>query len=311
MKLLFMGSGDFALPSLERLLDSPDHSVEALFTQPDKPAGRGHAVRPPPTKALAAAHGVAVHQPKKVRAPESVELVRELAPACIVVVAYGQIIPTSILEIPPKGIINVHASLLPTYRGAAPIQWAIARGETRTGVTTMLMDEGLDTGPVLLQREVAIDGEDTTESLEPRLAELGAELLMETLAQWERGVLVPAPQDDALASLAPRIKKEDARVAWSASAQDIACRVRAFRPWPVAFTELAGGELKIWRARAAALGHRSSPGTLLDVTAEGLLVACGDATSLLVTEVQAPGRGRLPAADFARGQRLAPGRSLG
>ena len=307
-----MGSGGFALPSLERLLSSTEHSVEALFTQPDKPAGRGHRLREPPTKPLAAAHAVAVHQPEKVRAPEAVELVRTIAPECIVVVAYGQIIPQSILDIPPRGIINVHGSLLPAYRGAAPIQWAIARGETRTGVTTMLMDAGLDTGPVLLSRELDITPEDTAETLEPRLAELGAELLVATLSQWERGALVPTPQDDALASLAPRIKKEDARIDWSVPAEDIACRVRAFRPWPIAFTEVSGRELKIWRARPAKdLEKSAPPGVVVASDSSGLVVACGASSALLVEEVQAAGKARMPAVDFARGQRLDPGARLG
>jgi methionyl-tRNA formyltransferase len=311
MKLVFMGSGAFALPSLERLLASPEHRVEALFTQPDKPAGRGHRLRPPPTKAPVAARGIPVYQPAKVRATEAVELVRGLAPECIVVVAYGQIIPKSILELPPKGIINVHGSLLPAYRGAAPIQWAIARGETRTGVTTMLMDEGLDTGPVLLQDALEIGPEDTAESLEPKLAELGAELLTETLSRWARDAIVPAPQDDALASLAPRIKKEDAAVDWTVPAREIACRVRAFRPWPIAFTELLGRELKIWRAREIALPGSAPPGAIVALEASGFVVACGSASALLLEEVQVAGKARVPAADFARGQRLAPWMKLG
>ena len=172
-----MGSGSFAVPSLRALLASPSHEVVALVTQPDKPAGRGHRLRLPPTKHVAIEHGLDVHQPARVRHPEAVELVRELAPTCIVVVAYGQIIPKSILDIPPKGIINVHASLLPRYRGAAPIQWAIARGETETGVSTMVMDEGLDTGPVLLQEPTPIGPDETSSELEPRLAALGVSLL--------------------------------------------------------------------------------------------------------------------------------------
>ena len=185
MKLVFMGSGRFAVPSFRALLDS-SHTVTALITQPDKPAGRGHAIHAPPTKTLALERSVPVHQPKKMRDPESVALIQELAPDCIIVAAYSQIIPNSILDIPPKGIINVHGSLLPAYRGAAPIQWAIVRGETETGITTMQMDEGLDTGAILLQKKIPIEPENTSASLEDKLALVGAELILETLTGWRR-----------------------------------------------------------------------------------------------------------------------------
>ena len=321
MKLLFMGSGSFAVPSLRALLASPSHEVVALVTQPDKPAGRGHRLRLPPTKHVAIEHGLDVHQPARVRHPESVELVRELAPECIVVVAYGQIIPKSILDIPPKGIINVHASLLPRYRGAAPIQWAIARGETETGVSTMLMDEGLDTGPVLLQEKTPIDPDETSSVLEPRLAVLGARLLERTLELWADGALVPTPQDDSDATLAPRIKKEDALVDWSLPARTIASQVRAFDPWPVAFTTFAGVPLKIWKARALG-GTTSSPhGTVVavgdggdsdsDSDSDTISVACGEGTILAIRDVQLSGKARMAAADFARGKRLRLGTRLG
>ena len=311
MRLLFMGSGGFALPSLEALLES-SHQVLSLITQPDKPAGRGHDLRMPKTKSLALERGVAVHQPPKVRAEAAVELVRAIAPEVIVVVAYGQIIPASILEIPPRGTVNVHGSLLPRYRGAAPIQWAIARGETETGVTTMLMDAGLDTGPILLQKAISISEQDTGGTLEAKLAPLGAELLLETLSRWERGDLAPIPQDDRKATLAPRIKKEEALVDWSLPATEIHCRVRAFDPWPVAFVNLAGGALRIWRTRvAAAGGAEADPGRILGVEREGLIVACGGRSSLRVEEVQPAGKGRMTASAFARGKRLEPGDFLG
>jgi methionyl-tRNA formyltransferase len=311
MKLLFMGSGGFALPSLQALLDS-SHQVLALITQPDKPAGRGHELRMPKTKSLALARGVPVHQPPRVRAGGAVELVGGIAPDLIVVVAYGQIIPASILQIPPRGIVNVHGSLLPRYRGAAPVQWAIVRGETETGVTTMLMDEGLDTGPILLQKEIAIAEEDTGGTLEAKLAVLGAELLLETLSRWERRDLDPTPQDDAKATLAPRIKKEEALIDWSRPAREIHCRVRAFVPWPVAFVALDGDALRVWRTRVGpGGGPEAEPGRILSVEGEGLAVACGGRTVVVVEEVQPAGGARMSAAAFARGKRLAPGGFLG
>ncbi len=308
-----MGSGAFALPSLEALLDS-SHEVLALVTQPDKPAGRGHELRMPKTKALALERNLAVHQPAKVRAEEAISTVRAIAPEAIVVVAYGQIIPPAILEIPKRGTVNVHGSLLPRYRGAAPIQWAIARGETTTGVTTMLMDAGLDTGPILLQKKMAIQEEDTGGSLETKLAPIGAELLLETLSRWERGELTPVPQDDAKATLAPRIKKEDALVDWSIPAAEIERKVRAFDPWPVAFVPLRGGvSLRIWKTRVAPPTETSvaGPGRILHIERDALVVACGGRTALIVDEVQPAGKERMSASAFARGKRLAPGDFLG
>lgn len=316
MKLIFIGSGAFAVPSLEALGRS-SHELLGLFAQPDKPAGRGHGLSMPKTKAAALELGIPVHQPAKIRAPEAVELVRDLAPELIVVVAYGQIIPRAVLEIPPKGIINVHASLLPAYRGAAPIQWAIASGEKVTGVTTMLMDEGLDTGPVLLSREHPIAADETTASLEPALARLGAELLLETVEAWGNDAITPKPQDDAAATLAPRIKKEDGRIDWSSTALVIDRRIRAFQPWPVAYAESSDATLQVKLFQATPLPRASAkdssshsgvasaaPGTLLAIEGDGVSIACGEGTRLRVLEVQAPGRARMSAAAFARGRRL-------
>lgn len=300
-----MGSGRFSVPSLNALLDSP-HPVAALITQPDKPAGRGHRLTMPPTKPIALEHSIPVHQPIKIRAPESIELIREIAPDCIVVVAYGQIIPKSILEIPPKGIVNVHGSLLPAYRGAAPIQWSIARGETQTGISTMLMEEGLDSGPVLLDRKVSIDATDTGESLEAKLAPLGAELLLETLEAWEEGNISPRIQDESLVTLAPRIKKEDARIDWTLPAEAIEARVRAFIPWPVAFTKLQGAEVKIYQSRVEPPG-KALPGETVAIDRDGVVVACGGGTRLRLIRAQAQGKKQMAAADFARGKRLTPG----
>jgi methionyl-tRNA formyltransferase len=316
MRLVFMGSGSFAVPSLRALLASPAHDVAALVTQPDKPAGRGHRLRLPATKRVALEYGIDVHQPDRVRKPEGVELVRRLAPECVVVVAYGQIIPKAILEIPPRGIINVHASLLPRYRGAAPIQWAIANGEPETGVTTMLIDEGLDTGPILLQEATSLHGDETSAQLEPRLAVLGASLLIRTLEAWVSGALSPQPQDDTQATLAPLIKKEEGIIDWSSSATAISRRVRAFDPWPVAQTTLSGQPIKIWKARPIALeGPRAQnptepPGAVATIGPKGFDVACGEG-NLAIEEVQPAGKPRMPAADFARGKRLRVGDVVG
>lgn len=313
MKLVFMGSGSFALPSLQAILES-SHELQALFTQPDKPAGRGHKLRMPRTKELALERGVAVHQPQRVKSEESVATLSALAPDCIVVVAYGQIIPRSVLEIPQKGIINVHASLLPRYRGAAPIQWAIAEGERETGVTTMLMDEGLDTGPILLQKPHPIARDDTGGSLEAKLAPIGAQLLLSTLLLLENGTVVPIPQDDSQASLAPRIKKEDALVDWSWPAKRIHDRVRAFDPWPVAYVELDGNPLKIWRTRLAAVplppDGAARPGEILSLNDQAVWIACGEGSRLGLEELQAAGKSRIGAVEFARGRRLVPGDAL-
>ena len=306
MKLIFMGSGTFAVPCFKALLDS-QHDVLALVTQPDKPAGRGHALRMPPTKRLAIEQAIPIHQPPKVRAQECVELIREIAPDCIVVVAYGQIIPKSILDVPPHGIINVHGSLLPAYRGAAPIQWSIARGEKETGVTTMLMDEGMDTGPSLLTRKISIGPEDTGGSLGEKMAPLGAELLIETLDAWEHGKITPQPQDDSRATKAPIIKKEHARIDWNLRAEEIECRIRAFTPWPVAYAELDGATVRIHRAKVGTSSNRP-PGATLVVDKDGIAIACGFGTSLRLVEVQAQGKKKMAADAFARGQRITPGR---
>ncbi|MGH9322543.1 MAG: methionyl-tRNA formyltransferase [Vicinamibacteria bacterium] len=311
MRLVFMGSGGFALPSLRALLAS-QHEVVALITQPDKPAGRGHELRMPPTKSLALDQGISVHQPPRVRAEDSVALLRGLAPECIVVVAYGQIIPASVLAIPPLGIINVHGSLLPRYRGAAPVQWSIARGETETGVTTMLMDEGLDTGPVLLQKSIPIAEDDTGGSLEAKLASPGAQLLLETLPRWAQRDLLPKPQNEELATLAPRIKKEDGLIDWNWTAREIHSRRRAFDPWPVAHVLFDEAPLRIWKTKVASEARESAPpGQILAFEGERVLVASGGRSRLLIEDVQLAGRARMSAAAFARGKRLAVGDRFG
>jgi methionyl-tRNA formyltransferase len=312
VRIVFMGSGAFAIPCFEELLDS-GHDVAALVTQPDRQKGRGKALAPPPLKPIAEARGVRVLQPRRVREGEAQEALRRLEPQLQVVVAFGQILPRSVIDLAPLGTVNVHASLLPKLRGAAPIQWAIANGETRTGVSTMLIDEGLDTGPVLLQRQLTIHPEETAADLEPRLARLGADVLAETVRGLSDRLLEPTPQDHERATLAPLLKKEDGRIDWAMPAPQIACRVRGFHPWPGTFTACEGRSLKVLSARAEPLegSLAPTPGTVLDLGAEGLAVACGGGSRLLLTEVQPESRRPMPAAAFAAGARLRPGDTLG
>lgn len=309
MRIIFLGTPDFAVPSLERLVEA-GHEVAAVYTQPDRPVGRKQALTPPPVKQKALALGLPVRQPEKVRRPEVVEEIRQLAPEVMVVVGYGQIIPQSIIDIPPRGIVNVHASLLPKYRGAAPIQWAIARGETVTGVTTMRIDAGLDTGDILLARETPIGPEETAVELSARLAVMGADLLIETLEGLRAGTIVPKPQDHSQATLAPILKKEDGRIDWRLSAREIFNRVRGFVPWPGAHTEFRGSLLHIWRCRPAP-ENLPGPEGLLKAIGRRLLVVCGEGTSLELLEVQPEGRKRMSADAFLNGVRLSENERLG
>jgi len=309
MRVVFLGSGRFAIPSLEALL-AAGHDVAAVVTQPDREKGRGRELSPPPLKPAAAARGLKVLQPRRVREPEALAALQALAPEAQVVVAYGQILPRAVIDVAPRGTVNVHASLLPRYRGAAPVQWAIVNGEKETGVTTMLIDEGLDTGPVLLSRATPIGEEETAGELETRLAHLGGQLLVETLAELQAGRLVPRPQDAARASLAPIIKKEDGLIDWSRPAEALARRVRGFHPWPGAYTSARGRGLKVLRARAES-GGEGAPGTLLRIDREGIVVTSGEGSALRLVEVQPESRHAMPAAAFAAGARLSVGERLG
>ena len=312
MNLVFMGTPEFALPTL-RVLQEAGHGVRAVFTQPDQPAGRGGQLTAPPVKRAALALALPVHQPAGIRTPEVFNLLKSLEPETVVVVGYGKILPQHILDLPRRGCINLHASLLPRYRGAAPVQWAIIRGETVSGVTTMRMDAGLDTGDILLARETPIEPEEDAISLARRLAEMGASLMLETLEGLERGTLTRLPQDHALATSAPMLKKEDGRIDWSQLARDIANRVRGLLPWPATFTLFRGEVLHIWRARPEATTppHASLPPGTLRVEGSHLLAACGQSSWLEVQEVQREGRRRLPATDFLNGVRISPGERLG
>jgi len=311
VRVVFLGSGAFAVPSLAALLDA-GHDVAALVTQPDREKGRGRALAATPAKVLAERRGVKVLQPRRIKEPPAIEELRALRPEVQVVVAYGQILPRAVIDIPPLGTVNVHSSLLPRYRGAAPIHWAVVDGERETGVTTMLIDEGLDTGPTLLARSTPIGPEETAPELEARLGPLGAEVLLETLDGLARGTLTPRPQDHARATLAPILKKEDARIDWTRPADEIARRVRGLVPWPGTVTTWAGADLKVLRARVdrAALTD-AAPGTVLAVDRDGLLVAAGAGTRLRLLDIQPESRRPMPAAAFAAGARLAPGARLG
>jgi len=309
IRTVFMGTPEFALPTLEGLL-AAGLPVIGAYTQPDRPSGRGKQLTPPPVKQLAAVRGIRVFQPVKLRLPEVVTQLQELAPDLIVVVAYGQILPKSVLDIPRYGCINVHASLLPRYRGAAPINHAIMAGETVTGVTTMFMDVGLDTGDMLLKRVTPIGPLDTAGELHDRLAQLGREAMDETIEQLCAGTLVRQPQDDTLTCYAPMLKKEDGRIDWSRSAAELHNLVRGLDPWPGAYTLLAGEPLKLAGTRPHEEPTDAAPGTVLGGDGFGLRLACGSGV-LSVGTLQLPGRKRLTAADFLRGCPLPPGTRLG
>jgi methionyl-tRNA formyltransferase len=309
MKLAFLGTPEFAVPSLEACA-AAGHRILAVYTQPDRPKGRGQELAPPPVKQAALRLGLEVRQPLKIRAPEVVEELRALQADAMAVVGYGQIIPQAVIDLPRLGIINVHASLLPRYRGAAPIQWAIARGETRTGVTTMMIDAGLDTGAILLKAETEIGPEETALELAPRLARMGADLLVETLAGLERGAITPIPQNHAEATLAPILKREDGLIDWSAPAAEIHNRARGFLPWPGAWTTLRGQRFQIWRCRPDSAETAFTPGVLFSESRR-LFAACGAGEALELLEVQMEGRKRVSAAGFLNGFRLHPGERLG
>lgn len=307
LRVIFMGTPQFACPTLQRLIDRGDE-IPAVVTQPDRPKGRGQKSVPPPVKELAERHGLPVLQPIKVRAPEFIESVREMNPDVVVVVAFGQILPKALLEIPRYGCINVHASLLPRYRGAAPLNWCVINGEIETGVTTMLMDVGLDTGDMLLKKATPIDPDEDTSSLHDRLSLIGADLLNETLDLLVQGKLVPEKQDEALSCYAPMLKKEDGLIDWTRDARTIRNLVRGMSPWPGAFTYLDGKLVKVYRTR---IGEgEGAPGTVIAAGRDGIEVACGGG-SLLLDELQLEGKKRLPVRDFLAGCRIAPGTAFG
>ncbi len=295
--ILFMGTPHFAVPSLEAL--ARRYHIAMVVTQPDRRSGRGRRPQPPPVKEAALRMQLPVWQPQTLRSPTTVAHLREMAPDAIAVAAYGQILRSNILAIPARGCINVHASLLPQYRGAEPVVAAILAGEEETGVTIMLMDEGMDTGPILAQRSIPIAHDDTRESLTQKLAHLGAELLLEVLPRWLKGEMTPQAQDEALASYAPLLRREDGEMDWSRPAVVLERMVRAYAPWPGTYTQWEGKRLKVLRAQVTQ-GVQGATGEVVEAP-EGIAVVSHEG-SLLIEEVQLAGRRAMPATDFARGQ---------
>jgi methionyl-tRNA formyltransferase len=309
VKLVFCGTPQFAVPTLKQLIGA-GHSIELVITQPDRVRGRGQEPSPPPVKVLASAAGLPVVQPEKIK--NNLELRAQLEairPEAIIVVAYGRIIPDWMLQLPRRGNLNLHASLLPKYRGAAPIQWAVANGETVTGATTMRIDQGLDTGDILLQSSFAIAPDQTAEELLPLLAESGAGLMLKTLEGLEAGTIHPTPQDDGAASLAPILEREDALVDFTRSAAEIYNRWRGFQPWPGAYTYFRKKKLTLHRMAPA--GASNLPAGELMVEGDRLFVAAGQGSRLELLEVQVEGKKRMPVADFLHGSAPRPHDTLG
>ena len=306
MRIVFMGTPDFAVPSLQALIDA-GHDVCAVYTQPDKPQGRKQILTAPPVKTLALEHDIPVFQPNTLKNEDEQARLRELAPEAIIVVAYGKLLPKAVLDIPPHGCINVHGSLLPRWRGAAPIQWAVIAGDEMAGVTTMQMAEGLDTGDMLLTYETKVGEKETAGELFDRLAQSGAELLTQTLVKLDE--IEPRPQDDAQSCYAHMLDKQMAVIDWNKSAHEIDCLIRGLNPWPIALTTLSGERLKVFAAEKAA--GNGEPGTVLEADPKkGLTVACGEG-ALKLTEIQLVGGKRMKATDFLRGHAIEVGTKLG
>ena len=305
MRIVFMGTPDFAVPSLQALIDA-GHDVCAVYTQPDKPQGRKQILTAPPVKTLALEHDIPVFQPNTLKNEDEQARLRELAPEVIIVVAYGKLLPKAVLDIPPHGCINVHGSLLPRWRGAAPIQWAVIAGDEMAGVTTMQMAEGLDTGDMLLTYETKVGEKETEGELFDRLAQSGAELLSQTLVKLDE--ITPRPQDDAQSCYAHMLDKQMAVIDWSKSAHEIDCLIRGLNPWPIALTTLSGERLKVFAAEKAA--GNGEPGTVLEADPKkGLTVACGEGALKLI-EIQLVGGKRMKATDFLRGHVIEVGTKL-
>lgn len=308
IRIVFMGTPSFAVPSLHTLVKA-GYVVAGVVTQPDKPSGRGMATRPSPVKEAALGYGIDVLEPRSVRSPEFTKAIKALSPEIIVVIAYGKILPKDILCIPPKGCINVHASLLPRYRGAAPINRAIINGEKTTGVCTMLMDEGMDTGDVLLRAEMPILIDETAEDLAKRLSIAGAELIVETLELVSNNALTPEQQDNSKATNAPILKKEDGRIDWKKDAAGVYNLIRGVYPWPGAYTHIGSKVVKIHSGRVSDQSHGAAPGTVTDVSKDGITVECGSG-SFCITELQPENKRRMSAFDFIQGYRLKKGDSF-
>jgi methionyl-tRNA formyltransferase len=303
-RIIFFGSPEFAIPSLEALYEKEE--VIAVVTQPDKPKGRGLKPSPSPVKAWASSKGLKVLEPIRLKDPQFIQILKDLSPDLIVVCAYGKIIPKEILEIPKFGCWNIHASLLPKYRGASPINWAILEGEKETGITIMLMDEGLDTGPILLQKKIPISENDNANSLSQKLAQLGKETILSAIELHKKGELKIIPQPEEGISYAPILKKEDGFFTFEEPAEKIEKKIKAFLPWPSAFTYYKNKLLKVFSAKAVPLKHEEKPGTILDINKDGILVATSK-DAILLKEVQLEGKKKISAYEFACGQRLKKG----
>ena len=308
MKLVFMGTPDFAVPCLEELIKA-GHEIVGVFTQPDKPVGRKRVMTPPPVKVCAKKNGITVYQPDSVRTEECLSLMKELNPDCVVVVAYGKIIPSEMLKLPKLGFVNVHGSLLPKYRGAAPIQWSIIDGEKKTGVTTMQMDDGIDTGDMLEVSETEIGENETAGELFDRLAEMGGKLIVSSLSKLEKGELTPIPQDHEKSNYAKIISKEMALIDFNMSAENVFNLIRGFNPWPIAYTIIGDKRLKVFAAeKIGSVNGKSGEVVSSDGT---LTVAFGDGNGLRFTDVQLEGSKRMSATEMLKGRPIEKGTILG
>ncbi|WP_374721919.1 methionyl-tRNA formyltransferase [Peribacillus tepidiphilus] len=311
-KIVFMGTPDFSVPILQRILED-GYEVIAVVTQPDRPVGRKKTLTPPPVKVEALKHGIPVYQPEKIRQKEELEKILALQPDLVVTAAFGQILPKELLDAPPLGCINVHASLLPELRGGAPIHYAILQGKEKTGITIMYMAEKLDAGDILTQAEVPIDENDNVGTLHDKLSKVGADLLSDTLPKLISGELQPIPQEEEKATFAPNIKREQEKIDWSKSGIEIYNHIRGLNPWPVAYTTLNGTILKVWSSKKVKQSFSTKPGTIIQIDEDGFVVSTGDETAIKITELQPSGKKRMDAKDFLRGagSQLITGEVLG
>ena len=312
MKVVFVGTPDFAVPTLERLIES-NHEVVQVISKPDRPVGRHHVVTSPPVVELAERHGIEAWQPKGLKGDKAADRLRELAADVAVVVAYGKLIPENLLSLPPHGFINLHPSLLPRHRGPSPIQWALVCGDRSTGVTTMQIDAGMDTGPLLLQRRVEIEPRETAEELTPRLAEVGADLVVETLDRLEEGKITPRPQPEDGVNVSPMLRRSFAKVNWTMPSRQLVNRLRGFTPWPGLYAKFRGGRLKIFGLEEVVPNPPGDepPGCVLAADPTGITVRCGRGSAARITEVQREGRRRMPADAFLIGERVSRGEQFG
>jgi methionyl-tRNA formyltransferase len=308
LRIVFCGTPEFAVPSLRHLAERPEFSIAAVITQPDRPRGRGQQVSASAVKEAALELGLHVYQPETIKSESAQEFLKRAAPDAVVIIAYGQIIPVRLLTIPRLGWLNLHASLLPRYRGAAPIHWAVANGETATGLTTMQIDKGMDTGPTLLRREVAIGPNETAPELAARMSAIGADLITESLLQFDRGAISPVAQELTNVSYAPILKKEDGRIDWSRPAQQIYNRMRGFTPWPGSYTTFRGQTCHLWGRPAQSSPTRTEqPVGEISISGKEIEVTCGEGTFLRLESVQVEGRKKTSALEFANGARLGAG----